>query len=161
MRPGIDFVCEKHFDETYISRYFETKMPDGSVNLIERGRLLLKKNAIPSIFSDLPCLTMNKPTKKKIAEQNICSIETISSSIDNISKIHANLQNTLKNMKLPDDWFFCYAHSSLVLGYLDSNHELIKRIIISNKDLHLKVWFLTTNINNNIYYNLQYISGIH
>lgn len=140
MRPGIDSVCEKHFDETYISRYFETEMPDGSVNRIERDRLLLKKNAIPSIFSDLPrYLTMNKPTKKKIVEQNICSNENISGSIDNISEIYANLQNKLKNMKLPDDWFFCYAYSSLVLGYLDSNHELIKKIIISNKDLHLKV----------------------
>jgi len=140
LRPGIDSVCEKHFDETYISRYFETEMPDGSVNRIERDRLLLKKNAIPSIFSDLPrYLTMNKPTKKKIVEQNICSNENISGSIDNISEIYANLQNKLKNMKLPDDWFFCYAYSSLVLGYLDSNHELIKKIIISNKDLHLKV----------------------
>jgi len=115
-------------------------MPDGSINRIERDRLLLKKNAIPSIFSDLPrYLTMNKPTKKKIVEQNICSNENISGSIDNISEIYANLQNKLKNMKLPDDWFFCYAYSSLVLGYLDSNHELIKKIIISNKDLHLKV----------------------
>lgn len=29
LRPGIDSVCEKHFDESYFDRYFETKLPVG------------------------------------------------------------------------------------------------------------------------------------
>lgn len=133
LRPGIDSVCEKHFDETCVYRYFETKMPDGSINLIERGRLSLKKNAIPSIFPDLPrSLTMIKPIKKT-------KLNNISSTIENVSKTYNNLKDTLINMKLPADWFFCCAHESLVLGYLDSNHELVKKIIISSNNLNVKV----------------------
>ncbi|CAH1715345.1 unnamed protein product [Aphis gossypii] len=133
LRPGIDSVCEKHFDETCVHRYFETKMADGSIHLIERGRLSLKKNAVPSRFPDLPqSLTMIEPINKT-------KLNNISSTIDNVSETYNNLKDTLINMKLPAEWFFCCAHNSLVLGYLDSNHELVKKIIISSNDLNVKV----------------------
>uniref|UniRef100_A0A2S2NYY9 THAP-type domain-containing protein n=1 Tax=Schizaphis graminum TaxID=13262 RepID=A0A2S2NYY9_SCHGA len=141
LRPGIDNVCEKHFDEAYVSRYFETKMPDGSINRIERGRLSLKKNAVPSIFPDLPQnLIIIEPIKKT-------KLNNISSTIDNVSETYNNLQDALKNMNLPTEWFFCCAHSSLLLGYLDSNYELIKKIIISSNDLNLKVFIKNNQVN--------------
>lgn len=143
MRPGIDNVCEKHFDESEIERYFETNMPDGSVHRIKRERILLKKNAIPSIFPDLPqYMTSKKQIKKTPAERNVYFNDNILYTIDTISETYKNLQDSLKNMTLPNEWFFACAHSSLVLGYLDCNHEVVKKIIISSNDLNLKVWFL-------------------
>lgn len=156
LRPGIDNVCEKHFDESYLDRYFETKLPDGSIHQIERDRKRLKNDAIPSIFPDLPhYLSRKKPIKRIIAEKKILFNDNISNTIDNISNTIDNISNAtdhisetfnhlrdiLKNMALPDEWFFPYLHMSLVLGNLDSNYELIKKII-SNNDLNLKVWFL-------------------
>lgn len=156
MRPGIDSVCEKHFDETYLNRYFETKLPDGSINQIKRDRIKLKNNAIPSIFPDLPqYLTKKRPIEKIIAEKEILfnnnipnTIDNISNTTDHVSKTFNHLQylhDILKNMSLPDGWFFIYLNRSLVLGNLDSNYELIKKIIVSNNDLNLKVWFLNVN----------------
>jgi len=54
LHPVIDNVCKKHLDETYLDRYFESNLPDGSINQIERDRIRLKNNAILSIFPDLP-----------------------------------------------------------------------------------------------------------
>lgn len=144
MRPGIDCVCEKHFDESYLERYFETKMPDGSVNRIQRERVLLKNNAIPSIFPDLTQYsTTKKRFRKIITKRDVYSNDNILNATDNISEAYNNLQDTLKNMTLPDEWFFSCAYNSLVLGYLDCNYEVVKKIIISNSDLNLRVWFLT------------------
>lgn len=142
LRPGIDSVCEKHFDESYLDRYFETKLPGGSINQIERDRIRLKNDAIPSIFPDLPhYLNRKKPIERIIAEKKILFNDNISNTTDHISETFNHLRDILKNMALPDEWFFTYLHRSLVLGNLDSNYELIKKII-SNNDLNLKVWFL-------------------
>lgn len=66
LRPGIDSVCEKHFDETYLNRYFETKLPDSSINQIKRDKIKLKNNAIPSIFPNLPQYSTKKRQMEKI-----------------------------------------------------------------------------------------------
>ncbi|XP_025195264.1 uncharacterized protein LOC112594598 [Melanaphis sacchari] len=50
-------------------------------------------------------------------------------------------------MELSAAWYFCCAHSSLILGYLDSNHELIKKIIISSNDLNLKEFIKNKQVN--------------
>ncbi|CAI6362420.1 unnamed protein product [Macrosiphum euphorbiae] len=148
LRPGIDSVCEKHFDETYLNRYFETKLPDGSINQIKRDRIVLKNNAVPSIFPDLPkYLTRKRPIEKMIAEKKILFNDNISNTTDHVSETFNNLYDHLKNMELPDEWFFTYLHRSLVLGNLDSNYELIKKIIISNNDLNLKVFIKNKLIN--------------
>jgi len=113
LRPGIDCVCEKHFDETYINRYFETKLPDGSINKIKRDRIILKNNAILSIFPDLPqYLTKKRPIEKIIAEKKILfnnyipnTIDNISDTTDHVSETFNNLHDILKNMSLPDGWF--------------------------------------------------------
>jgi len=145
LRPSIDSVCEIHFEENSLVRYFENKMPNGSIHRIRRDRLLLKKNAIPSIFPDLPQylttkkLIRNIPTKRKLCSKEL----TISNETYNIADNFNCLRDTLKNMELPNSqWFFSCAHNSLVLGYLDSNFELVKNIIISENDLNVKVWFL-------------------
>ncbi|KAL4120552.1 hypothetical protein QTP88_013222 [Uroleucon formosanum] len=65
LRSGIDCVCEKHFAETSLIKYFETKMADGSIQKIERGRILLKENSVPSLFPDLPHYLSSKTKKKK------------------------------------------------------------------------------------------------
>lgn len=143
MRPGIDSLCEKHFDETYLNRYFETKLPDGSINQIKRDRIILKNNAVPSIFPDLPkYLTRKRPIEKIIAEKKILfndnmpnTIDNISNTTDHVSETFNNWHDNLKNMEFPDEWFFTYLHRSLVLGNLDSNYELIK------KNYNIKQWF--------------------
>lgn len=54
LRPGIDTVCQKHFSDDNLIKYFESIMPDGSIHKIERRVLKLKKDAVPSIFQELP-----------------------------------------------------------------------------------------------------------
>ncbi|KAL4099002.1 hypothetical protein QTP88_023505 [Uroleucon formosanum] len=65
LRSGIDCVCEKHFAETSLIKYFETKMVDGSIQKIERDRILLKENSVPSLFLDLPCYLSSKTKNRK------------------------------------------------------------------------------------------------
>ena len=43
----LDCICEAHFCEEDIDSHFETKMPDGTINRIKKGRMRLKPNAIP------------------------------------------------------------------------------------------------------------------
>lgn len=65
LRPGIDCVCENHFSETCLIKYFETKMADGSIQKIERDRICLKENAVLSLFSDLPHYFSSKTEIRK------------------------------------------------------------------------------------------------
>jgi len=130
-----------------------TKLPDGSINQIKRDTIILINNAIPLIFPDLPqYLTKKRPIEKIIAEKKILfnnyipnTIDNISNTTDHVSETFNNLHDILKKKSLPDGWFFTYLNRSLVLGNLDSNYELIKKIIVSNNDLNLKVWFLNVN----------------
>jgi len=58
-------VCEKHFDETSLIKYFEIEMADGSIQKIERDRILLKENSVPSLFPDLPHYLSSKTKNRK------------------------------------------------------------------------------------------------
>lgn len=40
-------VCEDHFHENDIERYYGTKLSDGTISKINKGRATLKPNAIP------------------------------------------------------------------------------------------------------------------
>ena len=42
-----DSVCEEHFRKEDIEFFFETKMPDGTINLMPKSRVNLKRNSIP------------------------------------------------------------------------------------------------------------------
>ncbi|XP_046395410.1 uncharacterized protein LOC124162800 isoform X5 [Ischnura elegans] len=57
-----DVVCELHFKEEDIIRYWETSLPGGVVHRIKRDRCTLKKDAVPSIF---PPLGTYKAMKKR------------------------------------------------------------------------------------------------
>jgi len=98
LSPEIDSLCEKHFDETYLNRYFETKLPVGSINQIKRDRIILKNNAVPSIFPDLPkYLTRNGPIEKIIAEKKILFNDNMPNTIDNISNTTDHVSETFNN----------------------------------------------------------------
>ncbi|XP_046483721.1 uncharacterized protein [Neodiprion pinetum] len=45
-----DSVCELHFHDSDVEKCYQTKMPDGTIHRIERGRYKLKLGAIPSAF---------------------------------------------------------------------------------------------------------------
>ncbi|XP_065202890.1 uncharacterized protein LOC135833158 [Planococcus citri] len=49
-----DKVCEIHFKEDEIIRFYETKLTDGTIHRIERDNPRLKPGAVPSIFPNLP-----------------------------------------------------------------------------------------------------------
>lgn len=46
-----DSICEYHFEDRYIERYFVQKMNDGSVFKLKRIKPLLLPDAVPTIFS--------------------------------------------------------------------------------------------------------------
>ncbi|XP_015922761.1 uncharacterized protein [Parasteatoda tepidariorum] len=67
LRPT-DFVCELHFKKEEILKYFETKLPNGVIHRILRGRKGLVPGAIPSIFPNVPghsTFVENRATKLK------------------------------------------------------------------------------------------------
>jgi len=50
-----DAVCDLHFQSEFIIRtYPRLMMPDGSVFEMDRGKVILRKDAIPSIFPEYP-----------------------------------------------------------------------------------------------------------
>jgi len=117
-------------------------LPDGSINQIKRDRIVLTKTMRFHQFSQIcQCLTRKKPVEKIIPKKMILFNDNISNTTDQDSETFNHLWDILKNMALPDEWFFTYLHRSLIFGNLDSNYELIKKVIINN-DLNLKVWFL-------------------
>nr|XP_042911894.1 uncharacterized protein LOC107446497 [Parasteatoda tepidariorum] len=62
---NVDFVCAKHFKEDDIERFYETKMPDGSIFRLKRGMPRLKPSAIPCLFPDIPGHSSYKPKEFK------------------------------------------------------------------------------------------------
>ncbi|XP_046395419.1 uncharacterized protein LOC124162805 isoform X2 [Ischnura elegans] len=65
-----DVVCEIHFKEDEIQRYYETLLANGEIHRLERTHPTLKKNAIPSIFPSLE----NQSDKRKRG----CPVERLS-----------------------------------------------------------------------------------
>ncbi|XP_046394679.1 uncharacterized protein LOC124162252 isoform X2 [Ischnura elegans] len=72
-----DRVCERHFSPDDIIRSYETRLPDGTIHKIERGIPLLKNEAVPSIFPNLPkylskeSRTRKPPTERKLGQEGI------------------------------------------------------------------------------------------
>jgi len=93
------WVCEKHFSENVIERYFRTKLPDNKEHLIERERLVLLPGAVPTKFPDCPKyfnqpspLKRKAPTDRNTANNNQCAtkkrkLSTIISPNDNVDGI--------------------------------------------------------------------------
>jgi len=64
-RLGFGAVCKKHFAKDEIIEYYENKIPDGSIQKIERGPYTLIKNPVPSIFLNLPKYLSNNKSSGK------------------------------------------------------------------------------------------------
>lgn len=58
------FVCEDHFDEDNIIRFYECQLKDGTIHRLQRGKSELRKNAIPVATKIL------KPVDREINESN-------------------------------------------------------------------------------------------
>ncbi|KAF0769417.1 Uncharacterized protein FWK35_00000850 [Aphis craccivora] len=59
-----DVVCGLHFKEDDFFK-IECKMPDGSIKYIERIRVALRENAIPTIFLGLCFSLINRKNNKE------------------------------------------------------------------------------------------------
>lgn len=68
-------VCSLHFVNEEILNFYETKMPDGSINKIKRGRPTLKKGAVPSIFPNLPSYLSSSRKRRKPPCERTESVE--------------------------------------------------------------------------------------
>ncbi|XP_030747264.1 uncharacterized protein LOC115875863 isoform X1 [Sitophilus oryzae] len=60
-----DVVCELHFLDEDIMTHYETKLADGTISRIKRGRPTLKQGSIPRIFPNLPSYLSNYKRKRK------------------------------------------------------------------------------------------------
>lgn len=69
-----DKICELHFKEDEIDRFYETLLPDGTVWRIERLKVALKNGVVPTIFKNLrnvgPCAT-NSPLINQSNSENV------------------------------------------------------------------------------------------
>ncbi|XP_046405738.1 uncharacterized protein LOC124170810 [Ischnura elegans] len=67
-----DRVRELHFSPNDIIRWYETRLPDGTIHKIERGIPLIKEGAVPLIFPNLPkYLSKESRTRKPPAERKL------------------------------------------------------------------------------------------
>lgn len=82
-------VCELHFADDQIERFFVTKLTDGTINKIERVRPILKSGAVPTIFSSVPLYLQNKIQKKSSTGQD--------SSIQKIKATYSKETNSSDN----------------------------------------------------------------
>lgn len=66
-----DRVCSNHFSENDVIKFFETRLPDGTINRIPRDRAKLKDGAVPYIFEGYlsDCRTATKRKKSTIASE--------------------------------------------------------------------------------------------
>ncbi|XP_052128415.1 uncharacterized protein LOC127750532 [Frankliniella occidentalis] len=60
-----DRVCSEHFLPTEWSAFYETKLPDGTVHRIKRGRAILNPGVTPSIFKDYPSYYQKHKSERK------------------------------------------------------------------------------------------------
>ncbi|XP_046407409.1 uncharacterized protein LOC124172046 [Ischnura elegans] len=66
-------ICELHFQDSDIIRWFETKLPDGTTHRIERNQPALVQDAVPSIFPNLPhYLSKNIRPRKPPTSRTVC-----------------------------------------------------------------------------------------
>lgn len=66
-------VCHEHFTIDDFELNYETKLPDGTVSVIPRGKAKLKPNAKPSIFPQYPAYYKPKPTPARKAPRKRAS----------------------------------------------------------------------------------------
>lgn len=68
-------LCEHHFDEQYIDRCF-THVIKGEIVEIPRERPLLKADAVPTVFPNVPAYLSKKAPKKRTSRTSTCGLPT-------------------------------------------------------------------------------------
>ncbi|XP_050440024.1 uncharacterized protein LOC126845411 [Adelges cooleyi] len=68
-------VCEIHFMEECIERFFERILPDGTISKIERERPVLKTGSILTIFPNLPSYFTKNIKKRKALNEKLAPIK--------------------------------------------------------------------------------------
>ncbi|XP_049522179.1 uncharacterized protein LOC125944849 [Dermacentor silvarum] len=66
-------LCERHFDEQYIERFF-THVINGETVQIPRERPVLKLDAVPTAFPNVPAYLSKKPPKKRTSRTSTCGL---------------------------------------------------------------------------------------
>lgn len=135
-----DRLCEKHFEESCLIRFYQHKMPDGSVVKIERGRTALIPGSIPTIFPNLPKYLSGPPTKKRKGpglsptDKKICfetnmPEESISSLIKDLDKI----------VRPSEGWIVVPHNNQMILCFKLNDNFQYERHLIVEQDFTLKV----------------------
>lgn len=126
-------VCETHFEPNFIERHYRHVI-DGKEVLTPRGKPLLKNDAIPTIFPNLPhYLSKKLPKKRSIRERSVVPSkkQKLCDEIDNeqmkCSDSNTSLED-LCNISLPSK-YWCkvyFEHNvNIVAFYLwhDYSHQ--------------------------------------
>lgn len=91
-------VCIKHFDERFIVREDSVKRPDGSVLTVKRSQLKLTKDAIPTLFPNLPkYLSTVLPPKRKDPGQRRREIEARIENAKTEEKLQVRIREFNRN----------------------------------------------------------------
>ncbi|XP_071043286.1 uncharacterized protein [Parasteatoda tepidariorum] len=144
-----DFVCALHFKTSEIETHYEVKLADGSIWKTERDRPLLKKDAVPSIFPNLPhylsdSTSVRKPPSKRARLETLpVNLVRISSVTDenNISTIsedvvpfsYNELKKAAKSPLANSSWSTSIATD--FVAFLLWNNDCVEKSIVVREDL--------------------------
>ncbi|KAG0433826.1 hypothetical protein HPB47_019556, partial [Ixodes persulcatus] len=94
-------VCDLHFKSSDIIKNYEHKV-EGQTVLIPSGKWLLKKDAVPSVFSSPPLSLQFKPATKKKGEK--CSQHQMNRLAPPMVTKNSNLLNLRRIQLSPTSW---------------------------------------------------------
>ncbi|XP_015913143.2 uncharacterized protein [Parasteatoda tepidariorum] len=98
-----DHICSRHFKKDDIERFYETKLPDGTIFRLKRERPRLKLGAIPCLFPDIPGHSSYRPKefrspkirKKKLKKTRLTKTVSPSSLPPPKQQISGKLETSL------------------------------------------------------------------
>ncbi|XP_035213567.1 uncharacterized protein LOC118187451 [Stegodyphus dumicola] len=148
-----DVVCELHFQKEDIRRFYETKLPDGTISRLKMGVPRLREDAIPSIFPygshNLKSSEKKKKRSKGLSSQKFVqttkrkevsnfnnTITIVSTSSYTFAALIDSLQSILKPNSL---WTINFVGEFIICARWTLKYTCVKRIIIE-KDMSLKVF---------------------
>ncbi|KAG8184514.1 hypothetical protein JTE90_002360 [Oedothorax gibbosus] len=114
-------VCEKHFDEQFISREYVHKI-NGEEVRIPRHRPVLADDTIPTIFPNLPKYFSSVPKKRKIPKR------VAQPPLAKKRKVEYQINiDELKDINLPSHWSkIIFKGNVTTIGYALYSEESIK-----------------------------------
>ncbi|XP_054718217.1 uncharacterized protein LOC129227652 isoform X2 [Uloborus diversus] len=141
-------VCELHFDADSIEEFYETKMPDGTVHRIKRGRCRIKESAVPTIFPNSPKYLERLAQKIKalscpddIGNNSLVAEDCEQSTVPEPKKINFyELVSSVDIIVVPSVFWGITVHANVMIcakwAKKEQNFCLERRVII---DEHLNV----------------------